>query len=85
MLSLKECYERLKKKYPNGKVRACRDFGTFFLFNMIPKDVSNDARYMSGSVFDAVDKKTGRIYYYSIAEHPNEFRTSKSIDIKTLR
>lgn len=65
-------------------LRSCLDFGKFFLFIMGRLDLGPEERCFTGTVFDAVDKKTGRCYKYDITTNPSAYQKAKRIDIKSV-
>lgn len=62
---------------------SCLDFGTFFVFSLRPMGDESDV-YFSGTVFDAVDKKTGRVFAYDITSDLDAYDTAKSVPVETF-
>lgn len=85
-MTCQEAFEILCKKENNNliKVRGCLDFGTFFLFNLAPMYIDNSENYETGTEFDAVDKKTGRVFTYDITSDPDAFINAKEVSAKSL-
>ncbi len=79
-----EAYGILTKGSSLKRLGGCLDFGNFYVFCIVrwfedPKD-----NYLSGTVFDAVDKKTGKIFEYDITSDPDAYFNAKEISIKTM-
>lgn len=79
-----EAYRILSKSYPLNKVRTCLDYGKFYVFSLTPMDVPDDARYYSGTIFPAVDKRTGRIFEYDITSDVRAYHRAKEVKVKTI-
>lgn len=79
-----EAYRILSKEYPAEAIRVCLDFGEFFLFSLAPFYINSGETYYSGTVMDAVDKKTGEIYKYDITDDVDAYLNSKPVEIKTF-
>lgn len=79
-----EAYKLLCKSYPLSKVRGCLDYGKFYVFSLAPMDVPDDKRYYTGTIFPAVDKKTGRIFEYDITNDISAYNRAKTVKVKTI-
>ena len=79
-----EAYKLLSKIYPLSKDRGCLDYGKFYVFSLAPIDVPDDKRYYTGTIFPAVDKKTGRIFEYDITSDITAYNRAKQVKIKTI-
>lgn len=77
-------YKLLSKIKPAYDVGGCLDFGKFYVFCLIPFYNIGDETYDSGTVFDAVDKRTGKIFEYDLTSDPDAYNNAKEIDIKTI-
>ncbi len=49
-------------------IHTAWDFGSFYLFSTAPRSIPRSQKYETGTIFTAVDKKTGRVYDYDITE-----------------
>lgn len=78
-MDLKTIISNLKKRYPFHKILKCRDFGTFYVFDI--RHINADSRVDIGSWFYAVDKETGKEYEYDIMSHPDLYLKSKIVKI----
>lgn len=83
-MTAKEAYQILSKEYPAEAVRVCLDFGNFFLFSLVPFYIDSRETYYAGTIMDAVDKETGRIYKYDITDDVDAYLNARSIEIKTF-
>lgn len=74
MIDFKRACEKaiLKEGVPT-RVHTAWDFGDFFLFSLAPMDVKEGERYDTGTVFTAVDKKTGQLFEYDITSDLDAF------------
>lgn len=79
-----EAFAIIEKEYPLCKLRSCLDFGTFFVFSITPMYVKDDDTYYSGTEFDAIDKRTGRHFFYDITSDFAAYQKAKEIPIDTL-
>lgn len=84
MINQDEAYNIARKKYNFPKLLSCLEFDSFYLFSFAPllTDVSDG--YFTGTIFDAVDKKDGRLYLYDITSDLDAFEKAKSIKIETI-
>ena len=78
-----EAFKNLTKGNPFVKVRGCLDFGTFFVFSLAPLYVKNTDNYLTGTVMDAVDKQTGRIFKYDITSDIDAYEKATPVKIIT--
>lgn len=72
-MTLKKATEIILKKSPLLKVRACMDYGKFYVFTLAPLYVKDSDEYVTGVIFPAVDKKTGKIFDYDITTDLDAF------------
>lgn len=78
-MTANEAYSKLKRRYPDLMiVKFCKDFG------LAPLDVPEDETYRTGRLFDAVDKKTGRIYKYDITSDVDAYYDSIDVEVNTI-
>ena len=47
-------------------------------------DVADDGDYFTGTVFDAIDKKTGRIFEYDITDDSDAYEKAKPVSVDTI-
>lgn len=76
----------IKNSYRTSLVRcrSCLDFGTFYLFCVAPMDVKDSDDYLTGTIYECVDKKTGRIFEYDITSDIDAYDRAKEIKIDTI-
>lgn len=83
-----EAFKKIVKANYNSspfmKCRACLDFGAFYVFCIAPMDVADDGDYFTGTVFDAIDKKTGRIFEYDITDDSDAYDMAKPVSVDTI-
>lgn len=84
MMTPEEAYVKLTNGNLLMKVRSCLDFGTFYAFSLAPLNVKDDDDYCSGTVFDAVDKETGRVFTYDITDSPDAFFNAERLNVDTF-
>lgn len=63
----------IRKKNPLLIVRAALEFNSFYLFTLAPIYVSDEDEYVTGTIFPAVDKKSGHIFEYDITSDLDAF------------
>lgn len=80
-MSGQEAYEILRKSYPFSQVRGCLDYGSFFVFFLAPINIPNGEGYFIGTIMDAVDKKTGRVFKYDLMEDIDAYERAKNVSI----
>lgn len=84
-MTANDAYSKLKRRYPDLMiVKFCKDFGSFFLFGLAPLDAPEGETYRTGRLFDAVDKKTGRIYKYDITSDIDAYYDSIDVEVNTI-
>lgn len=54
-------------------VHTAWDFGSFYLFSIAPAYIRPSDQYDTGTIFTAVDKRTGRVYDYDITSDLDAF------------
>lgn len=74
-----EALEILQKENPTMYARSCLDFGSFYLFTMVPAGLEDEDEYMTGRIFPAVDKKTGKVFDYDITTDLDAFDEADKI------
>lgn len=74
-----ECVLASIKANGPSKVHTAWDFGSFYLFSMAPLDWPKGETYDTGTIFTAVDKKTGRASEYDITSDLDSFLKAKVI------
>lgn len=62
----------IKKKYPNLKVVSCKDYDGDYLVTAYETEEDLDPFYL-------VNKSTGEIEPYTIAEDPNRYYSAKEL------
>lgn len=72
-----DAYKIVKKQNPDCYAVNCLEYRYFYLFNMIPYQFIGRDNYVSGSIFDAVDKKTGKITKYDILSDVEAYNSAK--------
>lgn len=65
-MKLAEAVKIISKKNPLAVIRSCLEYDTFYLFALAPIYISNNEDYVTGTIFPAVNKKTGEIFQYDI-------------------
>lgn len=70
------CEKALLNEGVPSKVHTAWDFGDFFLFSLAPMDVKENEQYDTGTVFTAVDKKSGRLFEYDITSDLDAFENA---------
>lgn len=72
-----EAYRIVKRRYPSCFASSCLEYDKFYLFSMIPYKFFGATSYVAGSVFDAVDKKTGKVTSYDILTDVEAYHNAK--------
>lgn len=62
----------IKKKYPNLKVVSCKDYGDDYLVTAYKTEEDLDPFYL-------INKSTGEIEPYTIAEDPNRYYSAEEL------
>lgn len=83
-LTAQDAYSIIHEKYPTEKVRSCLEYDDFFLFVMAPLYVLDSESYCPGTVFDAVDKRTGRMFEYDITTDIDAYDRAANVKIDTF-
>lgn len=78
-MKLEEAVDIIQKKNPLLTIRACTDYGKFFVFTLAPLYIKNDDDYVTGRIFPAVDKKTGKIFHYDITSDLEAFENAVQV------
>ncbi len=84
MITPEAAYDVIKKKYDLPKILSCLEFDNFYLFSVAPALVNTSNGYFTGTTFDAIDKKSGKHFYYDISTDLDAFENAKSITISTF-
>lgn len=79
-----EAFDIIRKQKPLVKVRGCLDYGTFYVFCLAPIYVNDDEEYSTGTVMDAVDKKTGRVFMYDISSDIDAYERAKTVNVSDV-
>lgn len=79
-----ELLVRTNYKTPLIRCRSCLDFGSFFVFCVAPMNVRDTDSYFTGTTFEAVDKKTGKIFDYDITSDVDAYENAKNIHIDSF-
>lgn len=75
-MTLNQASEIILKKNPLLTIRACMDYGDFFVFTLAPLYVKNSDYYVTGRIFPAVDKRTGKVFEYDITSDFDAFENA---------
>lgn len=84
MLNPEEAYKIAKQQHNFSKLLSCLDFGIFYLFSFAPLLENTNDGYLTGTTFDAVDKKTGKYFLYDITNDLSLYDKAKEIKINTV-
>lgn len=84
MLSAEECYKIASKELKINNIRGCMDLGSFYIFSLAPINVSDNENYVTGTVFDAVDKRTGKMFPFDITSDIGLYMNGKPVKIKGI-
>lgn len=76
-----KAYNILSKDYPMSRVIACLDYGYFYVFSLIPADIPSGETYYTGTVMDAVDKKTGKVFKYDLTSDIDAYENAKNVSV----
>lgn len=83
-MTVQEAYKKVKKKHPFKYGRGCKDYGDFFVFFLAPITIAPNEPYYTGTVYPAVDKKTGRVYDFDISDDPDAFHEATDLKPETF-
>lgn len=84
MLDVKRAYKIAKAGYILPRVLSCLDFKSFYLFSFAPEFVNINNGYLTGTIFDAVDKNTGKKFLYDISTDIEAYENAKTVEIETF-
>lgn len=73
MITIQEAINNVKKQNPKLKIVSCKDYNTDFLITAFENEDDMDPFYL-------VNKKTGSIRNYTIAENPDKYYNT--VDLK---
>ena len=79
MISYKEAEAKILKKHKLSKISSAKEFDSFFLFALVPFYMKEGESVNSGTIFPAIDKKTGKEFRYNILSNPAAFQNAKKI------
>ena len=83
-MTANKAYRILAERDPLSKVRWCLDYGGFFVFCLAPIYIDDNKQYYCGTVMDAVDKKTGRVFQYDILSEPLAYERATEVKVDTI-
>lgn len=75
-------YKIIKKKYPLGKLAQCLDFGDFYVYIFSP--IMSEDPVISGYIFDAVEKRSGKPFLYNLTDDVEAYYNSTEIKIEDV-
>lgn len=78
-MKLDKAVSIIRKRYPLLVIRACSEYDKFYLFTLAPVYIKDSDEYVTGTVFPAVDKKTGKIFQYDITSDYDAFEKSVQV------
>ena len=81
MITAKDGYNKIKKSHILDELTDCLDFGSFYVYFFKPLDMKDDEANLSGTFFDAIDKKSGRHFMYDLTSDYDAFENAKKIKI----
>ena len=83
MITASEAAKKVTKRHLLMEIDSGLDFGNFFVFFLVPfyAKAKKGQTYESGTIFPAIDKKTGKIFKYDITSDPVAFQNAKKITI----
>lgn len=84
MITAQKAYSILSKDYPAHKILGCLDFGSFFVFSLCPLDKISDETYYTGTIMDAVDKKTGKTFKYDLTDNIEAYQNAKEVEVNDV-
>lgn len=80
MVDFKKASElAMKTESIESKIHTAWDFGSFYLFSIAPTYIRSSDLYDTGTIFTAVDKRTGRVYDYDITSDLDAFERATVI------
>lgn len=62
----KACSKAVSQYGSIFKIHTAWDFGSFWVFSIAPFYTNDNEKYETGTVFTAIDKKSGRVFDYDI-------------------
>ena len=74
MMSAREAMTSLLEYDSKLKVASCKDYGKDWLFTAFTQENDVDPFYL-------VNKETGKIAHYTIAENPQKYYSSKNVSL----
>lgn len=79
MITYKEAESKILKRHKLLKVASALEFPNFFVFSLVPFYAKEGEVFHSGTIFPAIDKKTGKEFKYNITSNPEAFYKAKRI------
>lgn len=73
MIDVYEAAKMIKNLKSEEKILNCLEFKDFFLFMMAPKEWPKNKPYRTGTVFDAIDKNSGKWFDYDITKNVDDY------------
>lgn len=83
MINATDAYFVARKNHPGQVLSSCLDFGSFFLFIFKSVESAKGETIISGNVFDAVEKESGKLFKYDISTDPDAFFDSTEVSVET--
>lgn len=84
MITATDGYNKIKKSHILDKLTDCLDFGSFYVYFFKPLDLKDNDVNLSGTFFDAIDKKNGRHFMYDLTSDYEAFENAKKVHITDL-
>jgi hypothetical protein len=83
-MTANDAYEILTRNNALVRVRCCLDFDSFFAFCLAPIYVRDDDEYLSGTILQAVDKKSGKVFDYDITSDIDAYEKAIETKVNTF-
>ena len=84
MITAKDGYNKVKKSHILDELTDCLDFGSFYVYFFKPLDMKDDGTNLSGTFFDAIDKKSGRHFMYDLTSDYDAFENAKKVRVSDI-
>ena len=81
MLTYREALNKVLKAVPETKAVACLDYGDFYAFNLVPKEVEDPSSYNTGTWLYYVIKSNGLIGMFDFTADWSAYDRAKEIRI----
>ncbi len=72
MITIDECIAAFKQNNAKAKIVSCKDWGDHYLFTIYESPEDIDPFYL-------VNKETGSVEHYTIAEDPSKYYSTKEL------